>query len=525
MKPSKFFPAILAALQFFMSGLLFSDTGADPDSRSRGNESNPLIAPLSRTTLSVVVPWHSPIGLVNGIGWAVGPKGYNYQSAKQSGGILNFPLLNFQVPATVPDYGGKQYYELQYQAALEQLTRMRDAGIDVAVLSLPPSVDFDPSQSLSAANQPLRFFGEFLEWLKAAEKTGMKVAIGTEMWAAVPYVRGKRRTPNVDQWVKILSGTLDHIPDSPALWKIDGRPTIIHFGTDTYYESMKAGAPDPTAPTPDRGWRHILARLRNDGKKFFFFADIRPHDQILEWNRIADGAYIFAPGAPASWANEYQRDISRQLTIPYMWFVSPGYYNSAHTYAEPSFSRVHDIYMAAIKSNAKLMYIMSWNDVGEDHDIWPSSNKGSCLLDIFSFYNAWFKEGRQPVLSSDKVILAYPMRIPDKVVTLPAKFGGGRWASPAYAPKIFYWAYLKSPQTLEVSGVGKVVLPAGLSLGELGSISPSKISLVPIGAILNGRKANLPPVKRIRLESRRSKEGGLEFRYVDLTARADTFAR
>ncbi len=178
--------------------------------------------------------------------------------------------------------------------------------------------------------------------------------------------------------------------------------------------------------------------------------------------------------------------------------------------------------MAAIKADARRMYILSWNDIGEDHDIWPSANKGTCLLDIFTFYNQWFKERKEPVFASDKVILSYPMRIPDKVTTQPANWGGGEWVSPAYAPKIFYWAYLTAPKTLEIAGVGKVDLPAGLSMGKIGTIPESLPSAVTLEAVWNGRKITLPSVQRTKVEQQHKDEGGLEFRYVDLTSNVAT---
>jgi hypothetical protein len=222
---------------------------------------------------------------------------------------------------------------------------------------------------------------------------------------------------------------------------------------------------------------------------------------------------MFAPASPATFMVDEQTIMSNYFSIPFMWSVSPGYYNATvNAYTEPDFRRIHDTYLAAIKAGAKFMNVLTWNDFGEDTDIAPSADKGHSLLDIFTYYNQWFKSGKQPPVITDKVIISYPMRIPSEVHTKSPVFGGGRWVAPPYTPKVFYWANIKSGRTLEVSGVGKVELPSGLSMGEIGVANPGSIV-----ARLGSQSTQLPAIKSTAVESQRKGSGGLEYRYIQLT--------
>ena len=331
-----------------------------------------------------------------------------------------------------------------------------------------------------------------------------------------------RRNPTVAEWTRVLVGALDQTPDSSALWKIAGRPVLAHFGTDITYSP--AVAPNPDASTPEGGWAEILANLRDAGKQFHFIADIRPHAQVAAWNGIADSAWLFTPAAPAGALPDMQRVIAdRHLSIPLMWTVSPGYYRGGSAYSQPGFARIHDTYLAAMRSGASRICVLTWNDFEEDTDIVPSVNKGHALLDVFAYYNEWFKTGRQPLPAEDLVVLAYPRRIPSQIVTNAPAYGRlgnnlasipGGWPSPAYQPKVFYWAYVKAAGTLAVEGVGEVNFPRpGLWHGELGVAASGAVQ-----ATFQGSAVTLPSIVATTLEKARSDEGGLEYRYVNLTA-------
>jgi len=495
-----------------------SGAPADSSSEAASHGVQPKGQPSEKRVFVVALSWFSRVGQMNGSRvWR--KDGFNYAAHKR-GEIMNYPLppASFEMPASAPAIGSPDYYRLQYLGAKEDLQLMKSAGFDVALYDMLPVPDYDPAKPASIANEPLSRFDVFLEWLKAAEAVDMKAGIFADI-ANQSAEYPKRRSITGDEWRKIISGALANLPDSKALWKENGVPAIMHFGSDDYFDKKDA----PVSPdiVPDGGWRQVLAKLRADGKKFFFVADVRPHEKVLEWDSIADAVYIFAPAAPLSFLSGYQEEVSAKFKKPYYWFVSCGYYRGGTSYTEPDFKRVHDAYMSAIMADAKDMVVESWNDMNEDHDIWPSANKGSCLLDVFSYYNKWFKAGSQPQIEKEMAFICYPKRIPETVVTKAPVWGGGRWKAPAFSPKVFYWSLLKSPRKVEIEGVGSVQLPAGLSLGELGTIGKERFpeTGVRLKLSVDGAVREIPALTRTKLESQCSGEGGLEFRYLDILAR------
>lgn len=475
-----------------------------------------------KETIVCYISWFSPVGRFNGTRvW--GQQGYRYAGDIASDGVRNYPLPpDIDWPDVPPPIGSDAFYALQFDAALATQEQMLDGGFDVMIFDMLPMPEYDPALPLDEFNSPLAHFKTFLTWLEAAEDSGIKVGVMPDV-ANQSGDYPQRRTPTVEEWTRILTATLEELPDSPALWKIDDKPVLINFGTDSYYGGS---APAPEAPRPDRGWREIVQALRDTREPFYFIADIRPHASVWEWNGIADAAYMFAPASPDGGLVDAQRLFMRHLTIPYIWTVSPGYYRGGTAYTQPDFSRIHDTYMAAMREGAQRICVLTWNDFEENTDIAPSANKGNCLLDVFGFYNRWFKSGRQPELPEDQVILAYPVRIPDTVVSKSPAFGrlnndmtpsGGTWNAPTYQPKVFYWAYVKEPTRLSVEGVGEVFFhKPGVWMGDLGCIVPG-----PVEVRLGERTMSLPDIVRTSLERARRDEGGLDFRYVNLSTFED----
>lgn len=459
-----------------------------------------------------VLSWTSPLGSLNGSRqWK--SDGYDYQSDKKKNGLSNYPLpLEVPVTAEAAKIGSEEFYKTLRAAAVISEKQMLGAGFDVIAFDMLPKPDYDPAKPLDESNTPLTHFKSFLVWLDAAKDTGIRVGLMPDV-ANQSADYPKRRSLNAQEWVRVLSGALDHTPDSPHLWKVDGKPVLIHFGTDVFY-----GGPSPVegAPKPDGGWREVLKQLRAAGKKFYFVADLRPHELVTDWNHIADAAYVFAPSAPGGFLTEYQPLLAKKLSIPLIWTISPGYYIRPLGYTQPDFNRIHDTYMAAMNAGARGVFVMTWNDFGENTDIVPSACKGNNLLDIFGFYNQWFKKGEEPVLPKDRVIVTYPVRIPEEVTSQSPVFtrlapGGGTWSTPSYQPKLFYWAYVKAPTTLSVRGVGRVRFPkAGVWFGELGCVSPGVVE-----ARLGDKDLTLPAVIATKKEG--AVEGGLEYRYVNLS--------
>ena len=484
------------------------------------------LSSAEREVLVSVMCWNTPLGSLNGARqWQV--NGYNYERQRSGESAANYPLppdVNFPRTLVV---GTDEYYALQYKAALIDLARMKGASFDTALFDMLPMPIYDPSQPISSTNAPLTHFRTFLEWLRAAEVTGMKAGIFADVQnKSGDHPQGYKL--NTAEWTRDLIGAVDAVKDAKALWRIGEKPAVIHFGA-----SIKAGNSPPVrgAPEPDGGWRSVLKSVRDAGREFYFIADIRPLDaDIQAWNSIADAVYSFAPAGPKNYfADIHPYLMEKIFTVPFMWVVSPGYYNPGlRAYTEPDFERIHRTYTAAMKANASKIQVLTWNDFGEDTDIAPSANKGDCLLTVFGYYNRWFKSGIQPKADTDTIIIAYPVAIPANVQSKPPAWGDakrnqekyavdkavtalspawGDWIAPAYSPKIFYWANIRTSQTLSVNGTS-ITLPQGLSMGELGTLAPG-----PVAAVIGEKTVDLPPVIQVSDE----RESGLRFRYVNLS--------
>lgn len=437
---------------------------------------------------------------------------YDYRSNKNSGDTKNYPLPLIRLPEQSRLYGQEGYLSLERKAADAHLKRIREAGFDLVFYDMLPIPDYDPAKPLTFTNEPFYYFSNYFEWLKGAEKHGLKLGIFADV------ANQSARYPNYryitkDEWVKILRGALKLIPDSSAVWRVNGLPGIMHFQTDCVY--VPSASPVPGAPMPDGGWRQVWKELREGGDDFYFVSDLRPHDKDAQWSGLTDAAYLFAPASPASFLPEYQTDIAARLgRTPFYWTQSCGYYIPRRIYTQPDFRRIDDTFRAAMKSGARKIVTLTWNDLGEDHDIWPSVNKGSELLEIVAYYNAWFKSGKQPAIAQEKIVIAYPLRTPAEVAAQAPAYGGNRWVAPAFTPKLFYWSLLKEPKCVTVGG--KVLnLPAGLSLGEFPLDAGNDPAEIPMSAQLDGRTVNLPAVMKTAAESRNG-SGGLEHRYIDL---------
>ncbi|MBL8994232.1 MAG: hypothetical protein JNM63_12895, partial [Spirochaetia bacterium] len=361
-----------------------------------------------------VMCWYSPLGSLNGVrNWQVG--GYQYERNRNGESKANYPVPSALKlpPQLVP--GSEEYHALMAEAAKLELAKIKSGGFDVAVFDMLPWPAYDPASPASITNVPFNEFRTFLSWLKAGESVGIKVGFSPDVQnRSGDYPKGYKL--NAEEWVRNLAGAYDQIKDYPALWKIEGRPAAIHFGT-----SILAGnsPPVPGDPDPDCGWRKVLSKLKEMGKNFYFIADIRPLDKnIEEWSKIADAVYSFAPAGPKNYFAEIHPILEKKFSIPFLWIASPGYYAPAvKSYTEPDFERVHKTYLAAIKSGTKRMVFLTWNDFGEDTDIAPSANKGNCLLDVVAYYNEWFKSGKQPEIAAEKIIVSYPAFIPENIST------------------------------------------------------------------------------------------------------------
>jgi hypothetical protein len=487
-------------------------------------EPQPASKPMPRQTLISVMSWHTPLGDLNGVtSWQAG--GYRFQCNQDGRSQHNWrwPGMSGLPETLLP--GSDAYLDLQERAAREDLRLMAEAGFDVALFDMLPWPAWHPDQPLTAKNVPLAQFTTFLRWLRAAEGQGIQVGLFPDVQnRSGDYPDGY--TMNVAEWAASLSGALRLSADAAALWRVDGRPAVFHFGTS----STNGKQPDRQAPAPAGGWREILRRVRADGQDLYFFADIRPHESARqEWDQIADAVHCFHPAGPARYLAEMQPLLAQAHRVPYVWSTSISYYNRK-VWTPPDFCRIHDTYTLALAAGARFVHAMTWNDFAEDTDIAPTAFKGRCLLDVYAYYNRWFKDGVEPVAWPEHVVLGYPRAIPATVTSPSVSWGTpegqrrahqpaatvlaanpdwGDWRQAPYQPTMIWWARLDRPRRLVIDGVGSVELPAGLSMGTVGAVTAGQIQA---GFAGDAARISLPAVEAVSEE----RERGLQYRYHDL---------
>lgn len=473
----------------------------------------------------VYISWFNPV--YGGGGFA----GCGYRNNKNSADRWDFLLPIDPVPEKVPPRDSPAGKKLIRDSAERHLALMKGIGADILYYDFLPIPDYDPAKPLDSVNEPFSTYAEeFPVFIEAAGKCGLQVVpfadVGNQS-SRYPVLR----FPTEKEWVNILSGALKHLPDSPVLKKENGRQVIMHFGTDCTYD--RSAAPAKDAPLPDGGWSRILRKLRELGTPVYFIADIRPSLHSWKWDGLADAAYIFSPASPLSFLKEHPSFLAGSLKIPFFWMASPGNYQKGRTYTEPDFARIHETYMGAMKADAKQVVILTWNDMNEDHNIWPSMNKGSELLKIFRYYNRWFKSGTRPDVEKEQLIIAYPLRSPERITSYSSSFWTrlipdpnnpkrllasetpySYWEKARFSPKVFYWSNLKTPRNITLGGI-PVRLPAGLYFHEVVLDTGIDAEKIPLSASVDGHLYDLPPIRRVKVEWQ---DGGLEHRYIDLLA-------
>jgi hypothetical protein len=493
-------------------------------------------------TIIHVLSWWSPIGFLNGrTVWG----DYKYDQ-KKNDQIQNKPALDYPLapdgvvlPAIAPAIGSDAYYKLQYQAALHsELPKMKEAGYSAVVFDMLCNPLYNPAAPMDAVNTPAIHYKTFLAWLEAAKEAGgIKVGMYLEKVGRCADFEFGYPEKN-GQWImspgefeKTLGACIENAKNEEALWVLNGKPALIMFNNSANLEHYSQTA----AP---HGWKNVIDNLRKT-KDFYFIPDVHPHTHYEplncgKWSETADAAYSFTPAATTQWfsgaLNGQQIGMFNTFTtqtayrqIPFYLMNSRGYYRKGnYGYSLPEFSRIHNVYMAALEKNAPGILTATWNDFEEENYIAPSERNGSAVLDIYAYYNAWLRTGVQPSAAEENVTICYPVNIPNTLSASPNAMQGE--SGPSFllstSPnkgRVYYWANLRTKHTLKVNDSETVDLPAGLSYGELpGGIAAGAVTahLTPQGGATE--RFDLTPIKAVNKEP---DDGGIGFRYKRLYKR------
>ena len=168
---------------------------------------------------------------------------------------------------------------------------------------------------------------------------------------------------------------------------------------------------------------------------------------------------------------EFSLDAGRMLTELGQLWMQPvsmqDYRPKEQVYDEAeNTTNLRNTWEIAIDGNAQWVQIVTWNDYSENTGIAPSVRHGAALLDICSYYIAYFKNGVPPTISEDRVFLSHRTQLigatPSKQIALASLREGstpGRDAVEALS-------FLTSPATVTVTiGPSQTVchVPAGVS--------------------------------------------------------------
>lgn len=470
---------------------------------------------LSKLVFVVMVPWHSVLGFQNSQEqW--GNYAYRHPVSVISEGLAPQSLPKDLVIDS-PDY-----WRLQEEQAVLQVRQMHASGMDGMLFDLIPRPRFYKEELYrqdDIRTHPLEFFKLFGVWLRAAQTVSSKFKVGVYLESVQRTAEEPRgRTPSAKEWAAMLERLISVYGEHPNLLKMDGKPCIVNFGTN---DTRLAGS-NPTDWSG--GWKEVLGKLAAHGHPLFFVSDVRPRTErsglLSNWVTLSGAVHMFAPGAPLSFGTGYQEKVAglvQALGRQYWWSVYPGYYRTERDYSPPDFRRIHELWMAAIRSHVNVVQILTWNDLGERHDIWPSEVNGFVLLQLMSFYSQWFKIGHMPSLSKDKVFFACPAQINNNIRAATSGLPGYAADAPHH-DSCFYWAAARQGGSLEISiePADVITLPKGVSFGVLGPVrrsGPLRLH------VRRGGKEYATTTREI-LDGRRGQEQ-LAYFYVDASPPAD----
>ena len=336
------------------------------------------------------------------------------------------------------------------------LLRMQQAGIDVVALDVMVRNGWKKGHAPELA---IWHGGQTKKWLDAMKR------VAPEMRFCLQIDRAGGLPPSVEVWAPAIKALEETYAKHPNYYRINGKPVLLSFFLNER--------------TPDQ----VLESIRKESNSDFFFVgnivenpekELGPFTRsVINLPRMQQAVRIFDAidlcplGAHKSWLEnscEKLIPLLRKENKPLFLGVGTGYYRRGTAFIEPAWNYMHTLWMIAMQEQADHVIIWTWNDVDEDHDIFPSTLKQDAVLDLMSLYIQWYKTGTYPELTSDRIFLSWPVCDGGRRTV-----GGGE--HPTW-PNMNYFAWMTEPAELEIPGIGKVSLQEGLNVGQIGKCSP-----------------------------------------------------
>ncbi len=459
----------------------------------------------TRTTVVTYLSWYLPFGTTVGCDqWREG--GLGYRRSRAAG--VNHPTSAAVASTRLGPIDFAQSPEGQ-RAIRADLIALRDAGFDVLAFDMLPSPNPKRPAVDGAAYCGMDLFERFGD---IAGSLGLKAALFSDIKnLSADHPQGY--TLSESEWAQAYATVHDRYGQRDWYWRPRGLPVVWQFGAT---EGAMKGATGLSALT---AWQRVGDALAQGGKAIDMALDVRPKDLPLPAAARAASStgpwwpFVFAPAAPVGFMNDFQAQVAAASPYP-AWSVSPGYYSRRlAVHVPPGFMRIDAAYQAAIRNKAQVLMFNTWNDFEEDTDAMPSAAKGTALLEVLKYYNAWFKTGAAPVLKSPTLVLAAPVYRFDETRTAPPSWGHGALeAEPEGAGRVVYfWSASPSGGWIEFNGQ-RVALPRGVGIGRhvVGEAASVEVRTS------FGATARLPIIRSSAGESAHDDQPGRSFRYTVL---------
>ena len=336
-----------------------------------------------------------------------------------------------------------------------------------------------------------------LNWGKLDAKTGRMSLVGHGKGAADVYEAARQLGGGFKLFVSAdVNGNLNPLDRSmlDMVERFGKHPNQLkHAGKVVL--SAWAGTPETYAPG--------IRLLREKGHKVHFVPFVSNRRHTMSWSfenllRVfrghdhLDGWFFFACDGQV---NDILRvnAMARRVTLlrgkTYMAGVCPAY-NSPNLRDFRGMSGYAAQWAGVIRDGADWVEIVTWNDYNEDSNLMPYRFKNGwerqyydrdeCFLDVTAYYAAWFRSGRRPRITQDKVYFVYRNR--SKRLTRAWDAKTSRWVDITrinwpcdqihddVGDFVYVTTFLTAPAELAVRVAGRAKtfsMPAGVAHAEL----------------------------------------------------------
>ncbi|UYZ64947.1 RICIN domain-containing protein [Hymenobacter weizhouensis] len=328
-----------------------------------------------------------------------------------------------------------------------------------------------------------------------------------------PSYQPRRPTDNLSRYIESGITGIHHLvheyPGAPAVWEgmltdadayngaitiapeliwLDGAANVIK-----QYAAKAAGHPSAARVTHNgvsklvvysygsryngtaAQWQAVKDELAAAGVPIFFVGDLVTEGNVVgnqakitPYFSCFDAHWNFDPSAENFWPdlvkllNDYNRPFAGGAMIGYNREPNGGYDDSRAT------GRYRNHWELSLASGVQWQNLVTWNDVSELHDLWPTSNWNWTLADLTAFYSAQMRG------------VAYPerLRTPQLYVTTPQRVNVGQTKSlPAEALALNTGSAAVSVQIQLVDGNGAPVGAAGSAAVGAGKAGAATLSV------------------------------------------------